>query len=210
MRAGGQWYERCRPLRLALAVCLILLAACAMPKQSVFVLIPDLEGGVGRITVMNPAGTQILDRARQGSTVLNADHAPSPPLPLEETEINRIFGEALAVQPAGPARFLLYFKENSEDLTPESEALVPEILRSIRDRSATAITIIGHTDTTGDRNSNYKLALGRARRMADLLASQGVDPNIAEIESHGEDDLLVKTGDQVREPRNRRVEITVW
>jgi outer membrane protein OmpA-like peptidoglycan-associated protein len=43
-----------------------------------------------------------------------------------------------------------------------------------------------------------------------MLASRGVDPNIAEIESHGEDNLLVKTGDQVQEPRNRRVEITVW
>jgi outer membrane protein OmpA-like peptidoglycan-associated protein len=181
-----------------------------MPKQSVFVLIPDLEGQVGRITVMNPAGTQVLDQPRQGSTVLSADHAPSPPLTLEETEINRIFGAALAVQPAGPARFLLYFRENSEDLTPESETLVPEVLRTIRDRSATVISIIGHTDTTGDRSFNYKLGLGRARKIADLLASRGVDPNIVEIESHGKDNLLVKTADEVREPRNRRVEITVW
>ena len=42
------------------------------------------------------------------------------------------------------------------------------------------------------------------------LAAQGVDRNILDIESHGEDNLLVKTADQVREPRNRRVEITVW
>lgn len=210
MRTVRRWYERCSPSRFAPTTCLILLAACATPKQSVFVLIPDLDGQVGGITVTNPAGTQVLDRPRQGSTVLSADHAPSPPLTLEETEINRMFGAALAVQPSGPARFLLYFRENSEDLTPESEALVPEVLRTVRDRSATAITIIGHTDTTGDRNSNYKLALGRARRIADLLASQGIYPNIAEVESHGEDDLLVKTGDEVREPRNRRVEITVW
>jgi outer membrane protein OmpA-like peptidoglycan-associated protein len=52
--------------------------------------------------------------------------------------------------------------------------------------------------------------LGRARKVADLLVVQGIDPNILEIESHGEDNLLVKTGDEVREPRNRRVEITVW
>jgi outer membrane protein OmpA-like peptidoglycan-associated protein len=37
-----------------------------------------------------------------------------------------------------------------------------------------------------------------------------MDQNILEIESHGEDNLLVQTGDQIREPRNRRVEITVW
>ena len=50
----------------------------------------------------------------------------------------------------------------------------------------------------------------RARRLRRLAAEQGVDRNILDIESHGEDNLLVKTGDQVREPRNRRVEITVW
>jgi outer membrane protein OmpA-like peptidoglycan-associated protein len=67
-----------------------------------------------------------------------------------------------------------------------------------------------HTDTTGDRGYNYQLSLVRARKVAGLLASQGIDPNILEIESHGEDNLLVKTGDEVGEPRNRRVEITVW
>jgi outer membrane protein OmpA-like peptidoglycan-associated protein len=191
-------------------MCLILLAACATPKQSVFVLIPDLEGEVGRVAVTNGGGTQILDQARQGSTVRSADDAPSPPSTLEETEISRIFGTALAIQPAGPARFILYSKEDSEDLTPESEALIAEVLRTIRDRSATAVTIIGHTDTVGERDYNYKLALGRAKKVASLLAAQGVDSNILEIESHGEGNLLVKTGDGVREPRNRRVEITVW
>ncbi len=175
-----------------------------------FVLIPDLEGEVGRITVTNQTGSQVLDQARQASTVRSADNAPSPPLALEQTEISRIFGAALEVQPAGPARFILYFRENSEDLTPEAEALIPEALWTARDRSATVISIIGHTDTTGDRGYNYQLSLGRARKVADLLAAQGIDPNILEIESHGEDNLLVKTGDEVLEPRNRRVEITVW
>ena len=210
MHTGGRWYESCSPSRLGRAVCLILLAGCAAPKQSMFVLIPDLEGEVGRITVTNQAGSQVLDQARQASTVRSADNAPSPPLALEESEISRIFGAALEVQPAGPARFILYFRENSEDLTPEAEALIPEVLWTARDRSATVISIIGHTDTTGDRGYNYQLSLGRARKVAGLLASQGIDPNILEIESHGEDNLLVKTGDEVWEPRNRRVEITVW
>ena len=210
MHTGGRWYESCSPSRLGRAVCLILFVGCAAPKQSMFVLIPDLEGEVGRITVTNQAGSQVLDQARQASTVRSADNTPSPPLALEETEISRIFGAALEVQPAGPARFILYFRENSEDLTLEAEALIPEVLWTARDRSATVISIIGHTDTTGDRGYNYQLSLGRAKKVAGLLASQGIDPNILEIESHGEDNLLVKTGDEVGEPRNRRVEITVW
>jgi outer membrane protein OmpA-like peptidoglycan-associated protein len=217
MLSSVRWYERCGPSLVGRAVCFILLAACATPKppqatpkQSVFVLIPDPEGKVGQITVTNRAGTQVLDHPRQVSAVRSADDAPSPPLTIEETEIRRIFGEALAVQPAGPARFILYFKHDSEELTPDSEVLIPEVFRTLRERGATIISIIGHTDTIGQRDYNYQLSLGRARRVANLLASQGMDQNILEIESHGEDNLLFKTGDEVREPRNRRVEITVW
>src|SRR5512145_3302218 len=132
MHTGARWYESCRPSQLGWAVCLILLAGCAASKQSLFVLIPDMEGEVGRITVTNREGTQVLEHPRQASTVRSADDAPSPPLTLEETEISRIFGAALAVQPAGPARFIFYFRENSEDLTPDAEALIPEVLRTAR------------------------------------------------------------------------------
>ena len=95
-------------------------------------------------------------------------------------------------------------------MTPDSEALLAEVFRTLRDRGALDISVIGHTDTIGTREYNYQLSLRRARKVADLLVLRGVDRNVLDIESHGEDNLLVKTGDQVREPRNRRVEITVW
>jgi outer membrane protein OmpA-like peptidoglycan-associated protein len=42
-----------------------------------------------------------------------------------------------------------------------------------------------------------------------MLTSRGADPDVLEIKSHGEEDLLVPTADGVSEPRNRRVEVTV-
>ena len=216
MLSGERWYGRCRGSLVSEALFLMLLASCAtpvpppVPKQSMFLVIPDPEGKVGQITVTNRTGTQVLDQPRQGSTVQSANDAPSPPSTLDETEIKRIFGEALAAQPAGPARFILYFKDDSEELTPESEMLLAEVFRTMRARGGLDISVIGHTDTIGTRDYNYQLSLRRARKAADLLAAQGVDRNILDIESHGEDNLLVKTADQVREPRNRRVEITVW
>ena len=216
MLSGERWYGRCRGSLVSEALFLMLLASCAtpvpppVPKQSMFLVIPDPEGKVGQITVTNRTGTQVLDQPRQGSTVQSANDAPSPPSTLDETEIKRIFGEALAAQPAGPARFILYFKDDSEELTPESEMLLAEVFRTMRARGGLDISVIGHTDTIGTRDYNYQLSLRRARKVADLLAKQGVDRKILDIESHGEDNLLVKTADQVREPRNRRVEITVW
>jgi len=176
----------------------------------VFLLVPDPEGKVGQITITNRTGTQVVDQHHHATTVQSTDDAPSPPSALDETEIKRIFGEALAAQPAAPARFIVYFKDDSDELTPESEMLLTEVFRTVRDRGALDISVIGHTDTIGTREYNYQLSLRRAKKVADLLAKQGVDRKILDIESHGEDNPLVKTADQVPEPRNRRVEITVW
>ncbi len=150
-----------------------------------------------------------MSQGRQASAVLGAAGAPSSPFILEEKQIRQMFGEALAALPLEPVRFILYFEWDSDDLTPASQALLPEFFRTVRDRSPTDVSIVGHTDTVGDRDYNGRLGLRRANKVADLLAAQGVDRNALAIDSHGKDDLLVQTGDQVPEPPNRRVEITV-
>jgi outer membrane protein OmpA-like peptidoglycan-associated protein len=42
-----------------------------------------------------------------------------------------------------------------------------------------------------------------------VLVDAGIAPAMIEVASHGEADLLAKTGNNVAEPRNRRVEISV-
>jgi len=71
------------------------------------------------------------------------------------------------------------------------------------------ISVGGHTDRVGTRRYNYRLSLERARAVASYLIAEGVDPSILAIDSHGEDNPLISTGDGVSEPRNRRVEVTV-
>jgi outer membrane protein OmpA-like peptidoglycan-associated protein len=135
--------------------------------------------------------------------------APSPPFALDQAEVRRLFGAALDVLPAPEVLFALHFDENRDTLTAESEAQLPAILNAIRERHSTAITIIGHTDTTGTVQSNYELGLRRAQRVVRILVEQGVDPSSLFASSHGEADLLVKTERGVSEARNRRVEIVV-
>ena len=217
MRATRRRREgRGRSLPLACA-CLIVLAACAAPKPpptvapqpSLIVLLPDADGKVGQVTITNSSGTQVLTQGRQGSTILGAGGAPSAPFLVEESEIKQTFGATLAALPLEPVRFVLYFRQDSEDLTPESLALLPAFFQAVRDRSPADVSIVGHTDTVADREYNFRLGLRRANRVADLLVVQGIDRSTLDIDSHGKDDLLVQTGDQVPEPRNRRVEITV-
>jgi outer membrane protein OmpA-like peptidoglycan-associated protein len=105
--------------------------------------------------------------------------------------------------------FILYFKHDSTELTEKSLAMMQDVMRTIRERAPVDISVVGHTDTVGDRPYNYRLSLKRAKAIAALLIAKGVDPSILEITSHGKDNPLVPTGDQVHEPRNRRVEVTV-
>ena len=197
------------------AACALALAACATakpapmaPKQNTFALLAEPEGGASQISVVSSSGTQVLSQPGQ-ATVVVVDKPPSQPVVLDEAAITRTFGDALAAMPVAPVHFILYFKDDSDDLTPESQALLPDFFLAVREHDPADVSIVGHTDTRADRDYNYRLGLRRANRVADLLATQGVDRSTLDIDSHGKDDLLIKTGDQIPEPRNRRVEITV-
>jgi hypothetical protein len=71
------------------------------------------------------------------------------------------------------------------------------------------ITATGHTDTSGPEAYNMALSLRRANAVKDALVREGVPAQAISVIGRGEQGLLVQTGDGVREPQNRRVEIVV-
>ncbi|HWR97366.1 MAG TPA: OmpA family protein, partial [Candidatus Methanoperedens sp.] len=129
--------------------------------------------------------------------------------PMDRAETDALFGAALAAQPLPPLHFLLYFERNATELTAESRQEFPKVVEAIRARGAADTSVIGHSDTAGDAAKNLDLSLARARAVSALLAAEGIDPASLEVTSHGEANPLVPTGDNVSEPRNRRVEVTV-
>jgi outer membrane protein OmpA-like peptidoglycan-associated protein len=187
---------------------LFFLISCA-PKKNLVVLLPDPDGKVGKIEVSNKGGTQSLTEPRQATEIKTADVSPSSPVSMKQEEVVKIFGDALSAQPDAPLRFLLYFQSGTTELTEESQRQVSEILAAIEVRKSKDVSIVGHTDRVGSTETNYRLGLERAESIKSILLSKGVDPSGIEVTSHGEDNPLVKTEDEVAEPRNRRIEITV-
>jgi outer membrane protein OmpA-like peptidoglycan-associated protein len=61
----------------------------------------------------------------------------------------------------------------------------------------------------GEAKQNVALGLKRATMVRSILIQAGLPPTTIDVTSHGEGDLLVQTRNNVPEPRNRRVEITV-
>src|SRR5437762_8440567 len=73
----------------------------------------------------------------------------------------------------------------------------------------TQLSVGGYTDTTGTPEQNMSASQKRAKAVADVLIADGVSGNRVSSEGFGEARLKIKTGDHVKEPRNRRVEIRI-
>jgi outer membrane protein OmpA-like peptidoglycan-associated protein len=194
------------------SILIVLLTACSTApptSKNSFVLMPDADGKVGAIVITNKGGSQVLSKPFQQTETTDPNTAPSQPTVLEEGKVKEIFSDALAAQPESPIRYLLYFRNASKNMTDDSLRLVPQILTTIQARKSTWIGVVGHTDRVGSRLDNFKLSLSRAEAVRDILVSKGVAAGSIQIGSHGEDNALVWTNDEVPEPRNRRVEVTI-
>lgn len=215
---AGRWIGRSwLPLGL---IVLVISAGCgskrvapaapaATAPPTVIALLPDPETRVtGRIRISNEYGSVDVATPR-GSLTLSAARAPGTIGTLSEADVARLFGAAMTSLPPSPRHFTLQFKFESDTLTDESAALVPAILRAVKALAVPEVMIVGHTDTTGDARANVALGLKRAMRVRNILTESGLSSATVDVTSHGEGDLLVKTRDNVPEPRNRRVEITV-
>ena len=200
------------------AVAVAVVSACACGPQRVatpgaapelIVLLAEPErSSPGRAIVSNAAGSVDLVVERD-STVIVQNQPPRAATSLSDAQVQATFGEALSAQPPPPEIFTLYFLFESEELTAESRSFVPTILDSVRTRPVPDVVVVGHTDTIGTSESNFKLGNRRAMSVRDLLVQAGLDPALIEVMSLGEEDLIVATADDVSEPRNRRVEIAI-
>ncbi len=112
------------------------------------------------------------------------------------------------VAPASaPRSYLVFFDFNKSDLSSQAVAIVDQAARNAVPAKVTQLTVTGHTDTVGSDAYNMRLSRRRAESVAAQLEKDGISSSEIEIVAKGKRDLLVPTGDGVREPQNRRVQI---
>lgn len=208
-----------RPLTLSAILAVVLIAGCGKRQPAtapappvpptLIALLPDPgTKNTGRARVFNEFGSTNLVTPR-AATLATGNAAPRAVTTISEAEVTQWFGDALAALPPAPRHFTLQFRFESDALTNESTALIPEILRAVKSLAVPEVVVVGHTDTMGEAKSNLALGLKRAEMMRSILIEAGLPSSTIDIASHGEADLLVATRNNVPEPRNRRVEITV-
>ena len=198
-------------VRITLSGILMVLFLIGCSTKSTVVLLPNPDGTVGEIEVTSDTGSQRLSQANQVTEVMSQKSEPSAPAIISSEEINKTFGEVIAISPQPPKTFILYFKFDSSALATQSEKLIPEIINAIKARESSEMEIVvsGHTDRVGDKVYNIKLSLQRADNIKNKLVKLGADAAMIEVTSHGEGNPLIKTADNVSESKNRRVEVTI-
>jgi outer membrane protein OmpA-like peptidoglycan-associated protein len=103
----------------------------------------------------------------------------------------------------------ILFKVNSSDLDPQAIRTIASVAEVLRHYDKTLIDVNGYTDTTGSYDYNMELSRKRAESVATVLADNGVASGRISPSGFGKTHLAVQTGDNVNEPRNRRVEIRI-
>lgn len=127
----------------------------------------------------------------------------------DEAQLQSYFGPAISFLPPAPVDHSVYFELDTTTLTPESERLIESILVDVVSYPAAEVSVVGHTDTQASVGYNMELSMRRAELVRDNLIARGVKPEIISVQARGESDLLIETADNVDEPLNRRVVITV-
>jgi iron complex outermembrane receptor protein len=152
---------------------------------------------------LGPVGSVIYEPARTFGVDVRFDFAPaSAPAPAEAAYV-----PPPVQQPAAPKSYLVFFNFDKSDLTPQAVEIVNTAAKNAQAGKVTELTVTGHTDTVGSDAYNMRLSRRRAESVATQLEKQGIASSEIEIVAKGKRDLLVPTGDGVREPQNRRVQI---
>lgn len=106
-----------------------------------------------------------------------------------------------------PKQFIVFFGFNKSNLTAEAQRVIAEAASAAKQFGAASILVTGHTDTVGSHKYNMKLSIRRANNVRSELARNGIASGMITTVGRGETELLVQTGDGVKEPQNRRATI---
>ncbi|UFN47567.1 OmpA family protein [Roseomonas sp. OT10] len=208
-----------RNLILAAGAALLLASPLATPAQAQSdpasrSLIDRLRPQAGQTRGIRLPGSEAAPPPAPSPAQPAASAAPAPARPAAPSR------PAVAAPPPPPATtapagvaavsITVRFATGSSTLTPAAERELAPLGRALSSAELAPyrFRIEGHTDTVGTAEENQLLSERRAAAVREYLVRQfRVAPDRLEAVGLGESQLLVPTGDQVPEARNRRVQV---
>ena len=133
----------------------------------------------------------------QGGAAPAPAYAPPPPPPPPP-----------AVVECNTGPYIVFFDWDRSDITPEASTVLDNAVTAYGNCGTVPIMVAGHADRSGPATYNVGLSQRRATSVRGYLTSRGISDGVISTQAFGETQNRVPTADGVREPQNRRVEIT--
>ena len=140
--------------------------------------------------------------------VVTPPPAPLPPAPPPPVQCpgGTTVPAGQTCPPVGP--FIVFFDWDRADITPQAASILDNAAEQYRATGNAQVVLAGHADRSGSDQYNVGLSQRRAENVRQYLAGRGIPEGVMRTEAFGESRPAVETADGVREPQNRRVEIT--
>jgi len=123
------------------------------------------------------------------------DPVAAPPPPPPQAQCN-----------TGP--YIVFFEFDRSDISPEAANILNNAVTAYANCGSARVMLAGHTDTAGSAQYNMGLAERRNMAVRSYMTGRGVPSGQITSQAFGESQPRVPTADGVREPQNRRVEVT--
>lgn len=120
---------------------------------------------------------------------------PPPPPPPAQVSCN-----------SGP--YIVFFDWDQSNLRPDAATVLDNAVAQYANCGTARVMLAGHADRSGAATYNVGLSQRRNATVQSYLQSRGIPQARIATEAFGETQPRVPTADGVREPQNRRVEIT--
>ena len=127
---------------------------------------------------------------------------PPPPPPPEPEP-------APEPEPVYVTYYVVFFEFDSAELSNAAMQTLDEAAETALALRPYKVLIRGHTDRAGPEEYNLGLSERRGLSVASYLIDKGAGRFIIDVEGLGESEPIAKTSDNVRDGRNRRVEVTL-
>lgn len=158
----------------------------------------------GTTVLMKPGGGAVDDdRSRMIGDTQRIDDPSSTGIPNPGNMKDWV---AAAEQPAALLDNTIYFDYDRSTVRATETSKLDAVASYIKGGANRVIRVEGHCDERGTEEYNRSLGERRALAVREYLARMGVDPNVIDTISHGEDKPAVAGHDQAAWSKNRRAE----
>lgn len=103
----------------------------------------------------------------------------------------------------------VFFKENSDELLPESICELDRFVSFLKINKKIKIEISAHTDNIGNDDKNMELSERRAKKVVDYCISKGIKKERLFAKGYGETQPIAFNGDEEGRAMNRRIEFKI-